>query len=339
MANLCNYFIGFTDVILVNDIIPDPGKKEYQIDARVKRIYLDENIGNGNRNISRIKKIRSLIKQEKPDVVISFMAPPNIRTLLASIGLSVKKIVSVRNDPTKEYGVWVKKIITATLFSLTNGCVFQTAEAMQYFPSNVRKKSTIIFNPVHENFFEGKWEQQKKEIICVGRLTEQKNPFLAVEAFLKVEKEFPEYSLAFYGDGELRDRLVKFCIEKGISDRVLFYGQTDNVKEVLACSAIYLLPSNYEGMPNALMEAMAVGIPVVATNCPCRGPKALISSPNEGILVPCGDVDGFANAIRRILSDDEFCTELSKMEKKRAQAFLPSNILEAWKNYIACIEE
>ncbi len=334
MAVLCNHFIKDAEIVLVNDIVPDKSKSEYVIEKKVKREFLDANIDHKNTNFHRIKELRRIIREEKPDAIISFMCPPNVRMLLATIGIRVKKIVSVRNDPYKEYGTGVKKALFSLLFCLADGCVFQTEEASKYFPKLVRNKSKVIFNPVDEQFYKTTWKGEKKEIVFVGRLTEQKRPILAIEAFSKLAKDFPEYKLSLYGDGELKDILINTCEQLSLNDRITFWGQSKNIENILTDAALFLLTSDYEGMPNALMEAMAVGIPVIATDCPCGGPRSLIQNSDEGILIPCGNSDELSNAIRKLLCDKEKCKKMSESEKERAKSFIATNVIKDWKHFI-----
>lgn len=131
--------------VLVNDIIPEEGKAEYSVDSRVHRVFLDKNTKLGkSKNIARVIGLRRLVKKENPDVILSFMGPPNYRMLLATIGVQCRKVVSVRNDPYKEYGTGLKKWIARFIFRFANGCVFQTEEASAYFPAAVQKKEELF---------------------------------------------------------------------------------------------------------------------------------------------------------------------------------------------------
>lgn len=336
MANVSEYFAEMGNrVLLVNDIFPENGKPEYPIHPQIERIFLDKEKSNiGLKNIKRIMELRSIIRREKPDAVISFMGPPNIRMLLATIGLSTRKIISVRNDPYREYGSGLRKIIANLIFMMADGCVFQTEEASRYFNSIIRKKSTIIFNPVNEKFYKVKWENGSKEIAVVGRLQPQKNPLLALDAFIMIAEQFTEYKLIFYGDDELKSSIIQRSKNAGVNERVIIYGKTDEIEQKLTHSALFVLSSDYEGMPNALMEAMAVGVPVISTDCPCGGPRTLILDPSQGFLVECNNSIQLANAMRKVLSDEELQKNMSKSERDRANEFRASIILKKWETFI-----
>lgn len=341
MNNLADYFVnsGYS-VILINDIVPDVNAPEYQVNQHVQRYYLDDdNLQKKNKNFHRISRLRRLIRKEKPDVILSFLGPPNIRMLISSIGTKCKKIVSVRNDPYREYGSGIKRLVACFIFLLADGCVFQTSDAASYFPKSVQRKSKIILNPVNEKFFKISWTGLNKEIAVVGRLQPQKNPLLAVEAFSKIADEFPEYSLVFYGDEELKEMIKVKSIEYCIQDRVFIFGKTPDIEKRLASSYIFLLSSDYEGLPNALMEAMAVGMPVISTDCPCGGPRYLIQNEQQGFLVPCGDAEAIAVAIKKLIMNESLCLTMGKAAKKRAEDFKTDVILFEWKKYLALIIE
>lgn len=337
MANLANYFCadGY-DVVLVNEVVPIKGKKTYVLDNNIKRIYLDNTDGSNfiKRQKMRIFNLRSIIKKERPDIVLSFLGPANIRMLLATVGVNNKKVVSVRNDPNKEYGKGFKRIISRQLFKLADGCVFQTKDAADYFPDKVKKIAEIIYNPVNEVFYHTQRGNIKKEIIYVGRLVKQKNPLLLINAFARIAKNFPEWNVVFCGEGELKVRLINECKALGLEERVYFVGEITNVAERLSEAGIYVLSSNYEGMPNSLMEAMAVGLPCISTDCPCGGPKELIEDKKNGILVPVGNEFKMAEALSLIMDNQNLREELGKNARIRALEFKYDVILKKWKDYL-----
>ena len=339
MANLVNYFSSKgADVVLINDIIPDKDIQEYDIKSSANRFFLDIHDNSVIlSNIKRILKLRKIINSEHTDAVVSFMGPPNIRMLIATIGLKCRKIVSVRNDPYKEYGDGLVKMVTNIIFRLADGCVFQTKEAAMYFSKNIQQKSKIIFNPVGKQFYEVKRVDNPKNIVTVGRLFLQKNHTLLIKAFSKLAHEFPDDNLIIYGNGNLRSELEILVRNFGLERRVFLPGTISNIPEKLAEAKIFVLSSDYEGMPNALMEAMAVGVPVISTDCPCGGPRSLIENDSNGILVPCNDVETLVQALHKVLSDESLRLKMGQLSKRRALAFSPDIIFLQWEKYIDSI--
>lgn len=336
IANLVEYFFKLgKEVILVNDIKLENNILEYEIPKKVIRKYLDDKLrGRLKKNILRIIRLRRIIKEEKPDVVLSFMGPPNERMILATLGLPIRKIVSVRNDPYREYGSGIKKIITNFLFRFVDGCVFQTEEAREYFKKTIQKKSTIIFNPVNKKFYNQELLQEKKYILMVGRLQSQKNPHLLLEAFLEIEDKYRDFKLIFCGEGELKESLNKKIVEKDLQERVIFCGQVKNVEKYLAEASVYVLSSDYEGMPNALMEAMAVGVPIIATDCPCGGPRTLIENEKQGILINCRDKESLQENLQKLLDDKDLRERMRSESRKRAEIFCSDKIFKQWEEFL-----
>lgn len=336
MNNLLNYYVSQeVEVILINDIVPVNDFPEYAIHSSVKRLFLDDReLSRIEKNMHRIVKLRKIVKEENPDVMLSFLGPPNIRMLMATIGLNSKKVVSVRNDPHREYGFGIKKIISKIIFQLADGCVFQTKDAMEYFGNKLKKKAKIIFNPVDERFYKTEWNAKKKHVVAIGRLEPQKNPELLIRAFANISPRFPDYELHMYGEGNLKKFLAELCAELGIQNRVFLNGHTNEVETKLSEATVFALTSDYEGMPNILMEAMAVGIPVITTDCPCGGPRMLINNDNEGILVTCGDEKMLSDAMEKILSSQEVRTRMSENERKRAKVFQPEIIYSEWNDFL-----
>lgn len=338
MANLTEYFArqGY-DVILCNDFIQDENIPHYTVNEKVKRVYLADVLG-GNvivKNVKRVLKLRRLVKEEKPDVVLSFLGHPNKRMLLATLGLKVKRVVSVRNDPTKEYGATgISRWFARSLFALADGCVFQTEDAASYFPQSIRERSKIIMNPLDEQFFSVCRADNPKNIITVGRLMPQKNHKLLIEAFSKIAEEFPDEDLIIYGDGPLRAELSQLCETLKIQKRVKLPGTIQNVADVLAQAKLFVLSSDHEGMPNALMEAMAAGVPCISTDCPCGGPRMLIQNEKQGILVKCGDVDMLAESMKTLLSNDNYRNTLGITAHNRMEECRSATVLAEWEHYL-----
>ncbi len=336
MVNLADFFSQKNyDVVLVTSF---RDIWEYSVAPTVKRITLEENEikrSRIKRNLSRIKALREVCKQEKPDVIVSFMAEPNFRAILATRGLSIKTLVSVRNDPNKEYAGMLGWIVGKIILPMADGCVFQTVDAKRWFPKRLQRKSTVIYNAVKEEFFHIERRPIPGEIVTCGRLVEQKNHAMLIDAFANVAKENPTAILKIYGEGNLRAKLQKKIDDLGLTERALLMGKTSDVGKALQTADIFVLSSNYEGMPNALMEAMAVGVPCISTDCPCGGPKVLLNGEeSDSLLVDVGDDKGLANAILQIVLKDGRRKQYSDWNRHRADDFRPAKILEEWEEYI-----
>lgn len=309
---------------------------EYILPNTINRVCLEEEQDKGNRiirNFRLIFKLRKILISDKPDVLISFMQEPNFRAILATFGLNTKTIISVRNDPIKEYPGWIGKIVANYILPLANGCVFQTEDAQKWFPQKLQKKSKIIFNEVSEKFFSVE-RDIVKNIVSIGRLTKQKNQKLLIEAFSEVVQEFPNEKLLIYGDGVLKKDLQDFINSKKMTDKILLMGTTNNVDIVLSQAKIFVLSSDYEGMPNVLLEALAVGVPSISTNCPCGGPKMLIKSNFNGILIQVGNKEELKEGLLKLLNDKELYFNISNNAKQSALNFKPEIVFQEWKEFV-----
>lgn len=331
MVNLARYFAEQgIDTTLVTSF---RDRWEYPLDPRVRRLSLeDEQLHQSRlqRNVGRIAKLRRLCREEKPDLLLAFMAEPNFRALVATRGLPVKTVVSVRNDPRQEYaGKW-GYAVGKYLMPLANGCVFQTADAKAWFPEKLQKKSAIIYNAVQPEFYKVQRAPVPGEIVTCGRLEPQKNHALLIRAFARVQAHCPHARLKIYGEGSLRPELERQIEALGLQGKVQLPGATNDVAAVLATAALFVLSSDFEGMPNALMEAMAAGVPCVSTDCPCGGPRELFGAALAHRLVPCGDADKLAAAMEQALDKPEE----GEIFRKEAEAFAPDKVYSSWMHYL-----
>jgi len=175
---------------------------------------------------------------------------------------------------------------------------------------------------------------RRKIIVNVGKLSSQKNQTFLVQAFAKIADKFLEYQLHIYGEGDKRSELEALSQELDLQDRVILKGNVSGLAKQIEDAALFVLSSDYEGMPNALMEAMAMGIPSISTDCPCGGPDFLIQNGENGVLVPVGDVECLANTMEKLLQDREMADMLGCNAVKIADVLHPDVVHENWKHYI-----
>ena len=285
------------------------------------------------RNLNRIKAIRKICKDYKIDIAVSFMREPNFRLVLATWGIKTKAVISVRNDPNREYSGTFGKMVGKILLPCADGAVFQTEDAKRWFPQKLQRKSKVIYNIVDSRFFETVYRGEH-DIITVGRISPQKNHTMLIKAFKKVHDKFPEERLVICGRTQT-EMGIKELIEKlELEDNVILLGQRENVPEILSKAKLFVLSSDYEGMPNALMEAMAVGIPAVSTDCPCGGPKELLGKKLETLLTPVGNIDALADKMIFLLENDKERENIGKELKQRAQLFRVDDVGQKWIDYI-----
>lgn len=201
---------------------------------------------------------------------------------------------------------------------------------MNYFSKAVQKKSRIILNPVDEVFFNTPLKKERKGIVTTGRLVKQKNHALLIKAYSSIADKV-EDDLYIYGEGELQGELEKLINDLGVKNRVHLLGAVRNVPEVLSSAKLFVLSSDYEGMPNSLMEAMAMGLPCISTDCPCGGPKRLLKS---GMLVRTGNEKELSKKILYCLGDEQFRNNVEKENRSMSLSCAACSIIGSWENYI-----
>lgn len=335
IANLSNIFSVENEVSIITTIV---GKIEYDLNEKIKYYSLDNSTEKGNfikRNIQRVKKLNKLIKEINPDIIISFLPEPTYRVMLVNYFRKKKTIISVRNDPQKEYNSFFKKNLVKLLYSKADGFVFQTDDAKNFFNKKIRERSVVIPNPIKNEFICERYSgAREKTVVTVGRLSSQKNHKLLLRGFQKFVSKNNEYVLKIYGDGELKEKLIDYAKSLNISSNVIFMGNKDNIKNEIYKSAAFVLSSDYEGMPNALMEAMALGIPCISTDCPSGGPRFLFNGEKNGILFDVNSEEGLYEALEKIIENPEIADEISKNGNAFSKNFTNEKIAQSWIEYI-----
>ena len=310
--------------------------QEYALGEGIVRYSLEETEipqSRIKRNVTRITKLRKLCKQENPDVLVSFMQEPNFRAILATVGLPVKTLVSVRNDPNREYAGKLGRFVGKVILPMADACVFQTEDAKAWFPKGLQKKSQVIMNDVKEEFFDIARESTGN-VVTVGRLNKQKNHALLIRAYAAIAAKYPDRKLLLYGKGDLHDELHRLIDQLGMQDHISLQGATEDVAGVLSKAGVFVLSSDYEGMPNCLLEALAAGVPSISTDCPCGGPKMLIEHGKNGLLVPVGDEAALTESMDRLLSNPDFAQTLGENARQRAMDYSPEKVFAQWRAFV-----
>lgn len=341
VSNLANQFIKENYEVLVTT--QWQGEDEFQLDHRVRRIHVglkeqDEGKNRISKVLLRIKYLRKCIKDENPDIVIAFAHKANYRALTAAIGLKVPVVISVRTDPAGHYDSLLDKIQIPLLFPRAAGCVFQTEGQRDFFPEYLQQKSRIILNPVNDKYLNvPKPETREKTVVQSGRLVDFKNQPMLLQAFFQVHAKHPDYDLKIYGpdsfDGtkEILEGIIK---ENHAEDFIHLMGGSDELEKQLPKAAVYAFSSDWEGLPNALLEAMALGLPIVATDCPCGGPRTVITDGVNGLLVPIKDAQAMTEGINRLIEDRELAEKLGENARKISEKINGVSIIAQWRDYI-----
>ena len=339
ITNLSNYFCENNHVILVTT---NKGDIKYPIDKQVKFLSLKSNkIIDKISKISIIKyfSLRNIIKKEKPDIVISFLPEAGFRIAalkrFSKYMRNIPLIISIRNNPYVEYKKTLINKLMCFLYKKIDGLVVQTPDCLEYFKDILSCDMTIIPNPLSTRFLNKKMPRERRnEIVTVNRLTDAKNPFMMVKAFEKFLLNHPKYHLTMYGDGVLKNEIKDYIIEKELQEKITLAGNVDDIENKIVDAKMYVLCSNYEGMPNSLLEALALGIPSIATDSPIGGCRMLIKDGVNGLLIPVGDVDALVNSMDKIANDNKMADKMSMDARKVVIEYSPITINKKWEDYI-----
>lgn len=299
----------------------------YEISPEVKVISAQKNTGKKS-ILSNLIWLRSYFKKNA-SIVLSFMAPFNMLALLALMGTKVPIVVADRNDPSKVPEKQLIRFGRDFLYCFADHVVVQTEDNKSYF-KYLDKKTAVIYNPVDLKEYTGSALKsiKEKKIVTAARLERQKNQQMLLDAFAVVEKKFPEYQLVIYGNGNYRKELEAHVKELGLEHKIFLPGSFSDLYERIKTASLFVLSSNYEGMPNALIEAMCLGLPVISTKV--SGATDLIQHQKNGLLVSVGSEDELSEAMVLLLSNDQLREQMAFEAEKISKKLDPNEILKQW---------
>lgn len=285
----------------------------------------------------RLLSLRKAICASRPDCIVSFVDKTNVMTLLACIGTSLRVVVSERTNPRYYQLPKVWSILRDLTYSRADVLVVQTeslrtwAEArvspssVEVVPNALDKERIMLMDSVSAI----PSSSGMRRIVAVGRMTHEKGHDLLIRACAKILPEYPDWHLDLVGDGPLREQLAQMVRQNGISSQVHFHGQLKNPFGMVKSADLFVLPSRVEGFPNVLLEAMAMGVPVVSFDC-ASGPAELITHRVSGLLVPAGDVGSLASAMRSLMDDPERRATIAAEACRIRERYSESEIMGEW---------
>ena len=312
-------------------------ERTYGLDENVKVVHLlrlNERRSKKWNIIVRMPRFWKYLLFNRRDVYVVMLPTTTIMLLMFKWMFKARVIAAERVDPSVYPDKLAEKL--RKYARKADGYVFQTEEEMLWYGYSVYHCHPIVIpNAINESFIRPRYNGEKRKTIAsAGRLNAQKNYPLLVRAFSMIANEYPDLTLTIYGDGEERTKIEKLSESLGIKERVFLPGNIENIAEEMEKNLMFVLSSDYEGMLNALMEAMALVLPCISTDCPCGGPRFLIKQQVNGILVPINDRKAMAEAIREILSDDNKANILSEAAREVTKTLSPEKIYGRWEKYI-----
>lgn len=287
------------------------------------------------RNIlSTAKELRKKLKDIDPDIICAFGIKDILLSVISSFFLKIRIVGSERRSP-ESYN-WRVKLLTKVFYRYCDGMVFQLENAKDFFSNSIKKKSMVIPNPYKSNKEHIQYDVNKRNktiTTAAARFEPQKGIDTLIKAFNLVHEKHNDYNLIIFGSGRLIDEYRSLVSSLDLNEYVQFPGLVKNVAETVLDSAVFVLPSRLEGIPNVLMEVLGAGVPVVATDCPPGGPRLLTNNGNRGILVEVDDSRKMATAICRIIEDKKLAEKLSVKGPEVIEEFGESKIANLWVDF------
>lgn len=333
IAQLANFFV--EQNVECRIITTEDWEVMYPLNEKVMVVPIGKK--SNNKVIDRMVRysaLRKTVVSYRPDVVLTMPEDTGVYVILALLGTGIPVYVSERNNPWVMPDVKITRLLRKVAYQFASGVIFQTEMAKSFFSPRIQKKGVVLPNPVDDSRIPDPYEGvREKRFVAVGRLEPQKNFSLLIKAFAKFSKEVPEYKLTIYGEGQERSKLEKLIADLGMRDNIDLPGQDKDVLNKINSAAAFILSSDYEGMPNALIEAMCMGMPVISTDCPSGGPRTLITNKVNGILVSIRNIDQLSEAMNSVTNPEYACslgTNAYKLKRKMTSI----SIFSDWFEYL-----
>lgn len=336
-VNLAEYFQ--TEGYCVVMVTQYQKEEEYELSDGIERILSDiekEKVS-GNRVINffrRLNKLHTIWKEQEADLVLSCIGKNNFMAVVTTMRTKTKAVVSVVGEAKEEYPSKGMRMLADFLFSRAAGVVLQTERSRSFFSRKVGAKAVILPNSLNPAFIRPRYEGvREKKIVSVGRMDANKNQEMQLRAFARLKEKYPEYTLVIYGDGELRFYLEETAAKLGIAERVSLPGVVPDVAARIGRASLFLLTSYSEGVSNALIEALALGLPVIATDVPSGGTEELVEDGVSGLVIPAGDQSALERAMDRLLGDSVYADRLGREAARIQERLAPERVNPLWKAY------
>lgn len=250
--------------------------------------------------------VRKYVRLIKPNTILAYGEWTNCFVGLALVGMNVPLFYTDRMRPNGHMP-FVHRILRRVFYPRANGIIAQSEYAKRIIGERTgAKKIKVIYNPV--NAIDRIQCEKKPIIVCVGRFTKEKGHRILVEAISIIKHS--GWSLSLVGDGPLRKELEDQVRSLNLQDRVIFHGAMKDFRKELSEASIFVMPSLCEGFPNALIEAMSVPLPCIATRC-TEAMDEVVNDGKDAVLVPPGNPEAIADAIDRLIDNPNYCDRLS----------------------------
>ena len=320
-----------------------PAREESVLPPGIKRVLSDLNEAelSNSRLVNfyrRVRKLHRIWKTEQPDLVLSCVGKNNFMAIVTTMFTKTRPVVSVVGEAREEYPNRRMYVLANLLFPHAAGIVLQTERSRYFFNKKIQRRAVILPNSLNPDFMKPRYEGERdKRIVAVGRLDANKNHEMMIRAFAALSNKYPDYTLTIYGEGELHKFLEDLASQLDISERVFLPGIIPDVAKQIEHAALFLLTSYSEGVSNALIEALASGLPVISTDVPSGGTVELITDGINGLIIPTGDRQALEKAMDKLLGDPQYAERLGSEAVKIQKRLAPERVNRLWQRYFESI--
>lgn len=342
------------EVLSIEDNIEDLSNSEFfatlkmvqgRIESKLSKIFRKKESNKGlidryyARNYDKVKWLKSDLKDKTDVTLIAFLYDSIFLSILAKTK-EQKLIISERGDPEQSLGSRTTMAFLHSMFKKADGIVFQSPDVSTWYNDNIGVEGKVIFNPIKKDLPKPYVGNRQKKIVNFCRISDQKNLELLVKAFHKLHNEYLEYELYIYGDavgngaeGYL-ERIKSLVEEFELQSAVNILPSRTDIHEEIKDYAMFVSSSDFEGMSNSMLEAMAMGMPVVCTDCPAGGARAVIRNNENGLLVPVRDTDALYQAMKKVIEEPELAEKIAENASKIRETQSVENIIKQWMEII-----
>lgn len=338
-TTLCNAWAARGDTVTLISTFSGTGECFYPLHADVEHVALASAARTSGKSalsyLKRFMVLRRLLAQCEPDVVISFLPHVNVAAILANALTRRPLVICERNDPSSRSPREFWEIASRLTFRFADVMTVQTEAVArhihEYYPG--LRAVRVLPNPLPEEIVhrqKARVKGARKVLLSMGRLDPQKQVDWTIDAYAALAPKFEDWDLHIYGSGALRDQLQAQVARHHLTHRVHFKGQTGEPWDVMEAADAFVMTSRHEGFPNALLEAMGLGLPCVVTDCP-SGPRDITRDGTDGLLVPPGDRNALVEALGTVMQDGDFREALGQRARASVlERYRLSRVLDAW---------
>ena len=311
-------------------------KDFYDVSPSVKVIRIGKKSNNPVLDkLFRYREVRKNVVKEKADVVLAMPEEIGIYVIPSMLFTHIPVVVSERNNPWIMPNKKITRLLRKVFYPFASGLIFQTKGAASFFSRRIQEKGIILPNPLDISRLPDPYHGERRKIIVgAGRLERQKNFSLLIEAFSDFYNKNKDYELHIFGNGSMKQDLTELSDKLLPKGKVKLLGNNPDLLNKIKDCAIFVLSSDYEGVPNVLIEAMSIGMPVISTDCAPGGARELISNNENGLLIETNNRTQLALAMDKLAKNKQLAEKFSQNAPKIKFDLASDIVASKWISYL-----